>query len=841
MRANRPLVELPLLAALLVASAPAAHAAAPPPAPAKPGGPAHLELPGGRDQHALAVRLEPPHVLARACRAGRPCAPDGGERIALDAAAAARADRATLARLDLGGGKQVCEISVPGERPNESWVMLLAASGAKEPPSVGKPLTGWLGQAKGEPGERRTNVLLREPLAGGTRLVTGSQYEHVSLCGRPATIQTRALDPRDMSWTATSVQSLPPDERAKAPVLKAVRRSEPLASAAPRLLHATAASSATGPTAGTLTDGDLATSWSEGRPGPGTGEFVLMSSSSAVSVSGFELVVRPTQEGPPGGMAPRKLWLVTDRDSFQVDLPEDAWSAPPGTSYGIDLPKPIRSDCVALVLDQAYESKTGSDLTLTELRARTEFDRGSDWSAALKALGQGGAQADAASALLRRGGAAAVEATIRSYDGLDRAAQQRALEVIGAGACSQTAPFYAEHVLVADDAAAADDDLITVLRARLRGCGNDATSALGRLLQSPTMAARRGAIAMELVLTAPAEAIGAIVDVLHLATDEQRAELRAALSTAAGTRRARPAVARELEAARFAQRPLIARIDLLRSIGPGLTTAPGAGAALQQVLSTDHSFRTRYLLLAPAGHLARNADPLATRFLQDTLRSDPDRYVRAEAARASGGIGALAAELGAALRDRGPRVREAALQALAESRPPLAPAAETAAMGLLASDPWTFVREAAAAALGAGSTSTESEDALVAALEDDSSLVRIATLRALGQRKSAEARDRVRAVADQPRETVSVRVAAITTLGQMCDSASLDLLTKLAGRVAAPQLPYDHPLGMAALKALGQIHPADLAERIAPLLLHKVPAAVRQLGQALLRGRGTCR
>jgi HEAT repeat protein len=268
--------------------------------------------------------------------------------------------------------------------------------------------------------------------------------------------------------------------------------------------------------------------------------------------------------------------------------------------------------------------------------------------------------------------------------------------------------------------------------------------------------------------------------------------------------------------------------------------APGAGAALQQVLATDHSFRTRYLLLEPAGHLARNADPLATRFLQDTLRSDPDRYVRAEAARASSGIRPLAPGLAVALGDSGPRVRLAALEALAEMKAPLAPAAEIAVVGLLANDPWTFVREAAAAALGVGATSTESEDALVAALEDDSSLVRIAAVRALGQRKSDAARDRVRAVADQPKETVSVRVAAITALGQMCDSNSLALLTKLAGRVGAPQLPYDRPLGMAALNALGRIHPTDLGDRIAPLLGRNVPAAVRQLAQGLLRARGSC-
>jgi HEAT repeat protein len=847
MRAEARLGLLPLLAAIGFAFAPVARAATPTPAagkpasaPLPPAGPT-LKLPGGRGQHALTVRVEAPFVLAHACPADGPCAAEGGERLPIDPAAAAHADRATLERIDLGGGRQVCELAIPGAGPQERWVMLLAASTGKGTPTVGKPLSGWVGQPKGEPGERRTSVLLHEPARSAVRLVTGTQYEDVSLCGRPATIQARELTPGDMSWAWTSVQSLSAEERAKATVLTAVRRSEPFAAHAPRLLHATAASSATGSTPATLTDGDLASSWSERRPGPGTGEFVLMTSSSAVPVSGFELVVRPTKESEPGGMAPRKLWLATAHELFRLDLPEDAWSAPPGTSYAVDLPKPLRSDCLALVLDDAYESKQATNLTLTELRARTEFDSAADWSAVVKALGEGGPRAEAASALLRRGGAPAVEATIKSYDSLDHATQQRALEVIGAGSCSATASFYAGHILVTSDTAPTEDDVSTVLRDRLHGCGKDATDALARLLQSPTMAERRGAVAMELALNAPAEAVAAIADVLHLASDDQRAELRAALSLAANTRRAKPAVARELAADHFGQRELITRIDLLRAFGPTLATTPGAGAALKQVLATDHSFRTRYLLLAPAGHLARTAEPTAITFLQDTLRADPDRYVRAEAARAGSGIPALAPELGRALHDQGPRVREAALQSLAEGHGPLAAATEPTVGGLLATDPWTFVREAAAAALGAGSSAPGSEAALLTATKDDSSLVRIAALRALGQRKSDDARDRVRAVADEPNETVSVRVAAITTLGQLCDADSLDLLTKLAGRVAAPQLPYDRPLGMAALTALGRIHPADLAARIAPLLGRHVSAPVRQLGQQLLRDKGACK
>jgi HEAT repeat protein len=189
-------------------------------------------------------------------------------------------------------------------------------------------------------------------------------------------------------------------------------------------------------------------------------------------------------------------------------------------------------------------------------------------------------------------------------------------------------------------------------------------------------------------------------------------------------------------------------------------------------------------------------------------------------------------------------VRQAALEAIGDrSGAPAAAAAQARVRPLLLGDRWTFVRTAAAAALGAGRTEEAGDEALVGALEDQSPLVRAAALRALGSRGSQRAADRVHAVADDPREQLEVRVVAVGTLGQLCRRDAVDLLTKLALRAGLAQLPYDRPLGTAALAALGAIHPDDLATRLAPLLARdrRIPAHVRLIARDVTERPGSCR
>ncbi len=843
--ATRPLSSLgtvsatSLLAALL--GTPVA-AAAP--------GPLELDLAASADQHAFAVRVEPGAVLARACRTGTPCGAAGGQRFALPAEVASSWAQAELEAVELESGKRLAQLVLPEPGSSARWVLLLGATPEGEPPAPVALLKAWLGRPKGEPGERVTNAILRERRPRGIRLAVGKRYEHLTVCGRPATVGVRELDPVTLRWRSAGARSLSNEQQSGAVRLLASRLEGSFDPTAPRLLHAVAASSSASGSAAGLTDGDPSTRWAEGRPGPGLGEFVLSSSSSAVAITGFELVLRPVAKAPPEqsarpaaarGAAPRTILLATAEELFAVELREDAWLEPAGTRYRVDLPRAVNTSCVALVLADVHGTGVDAEITVAELRARTELD-GLGWPELVDRLAAASPEAAAAAALLSRGGPAAIAATMQGYERLQPKGRARALDVIDAGSCTETASFYAAR-LVEDRAGGSEDRERIVRRAerRLRSCGPEAAEALGKALTELPAGAEQAAAAAELALIAPRQAVGPIVELLGRSSEQLRRQLRGVLSTAARMRRARPALERALEPERFASRSLLVRIDLLRAIGPELEALSGARGALQQILSTDRSFRTRYLLQVPAGHLGRGGDPVALDFVRQSLLGDPSQHVRAQAARASAEVPALGSALRLALRDRGPRVRQAALEALRTTPGAVDAATASAAAALLRADPWTFVRQAAARALEAAAPSTELDAALLEALEDPAPLVRARVLHVLGARRAIHAAEDIRDVADDPKESTRVRVAAIRALGALCDAEAVDLLTKLAVRAGATVLPYDRPLGLAALGSLGAIGPADLGARIRPLLHPRVPMAIRQLAQEVLSEPGACR
>ncbi len=133
-------------------------------------------------------------------------------------------------------------------------------------------------------------------------------------------------------------------------------------------------------------------------------------------------------------------------------------------------------------------------------------------------------------------------------------------------------------------------------------------------------------------------------------------------------------------------------------------------------------------------------------------------------------------------------------------------------------------------------------DALGRALDDESVAVRRAVLAAVGKSKSAAAGKRVHAIAEDPEEPSEVRTSAIAALGQMCRKDSVALLDKLALRAGDAELPYDRPLGIAALAALAEIHPADLATTLAPLARDKrTPPQVRAITREAIDHPGRCK
>ena len=320
-------------------------------------------------------------------------------------------------------------------------------------------------------------------------------------------------------------------------------------------------------------------------------------------------------------------------------------------------------------------------------------------------------------------------------------------------------------------------------------------------------------------------AIAALLDALPKVDDAVRRELRAALARAAKNPRAFPALEEELAPAKLAARPEIARVDLLRAIGPSLGQVRGAGEAFASLAASASptspstagaEFRTRYLLQAPAAELARAGDARATAFLRDSLRKDPDAHVRRRAAEVAAKV---AARLLSSAPIRWPRSTTATP---ACARPRLSRSAQRArreALRRRASRPrWAvaspptsgpLVRSGAARALAAMPASPSIDKLLVDALADASADVRGHALDALGAHRATAFIDEIRERSTSAEELAVVRARAVLALAAMCDRKGADYWTKLALRTKAPFGEDDRTLGGASIAALGMVHPPD--------------------------------
>lgn len=851
------------IAALACADSIAAAQSPPPPG---------VFAPAGHGQQALAVGLDGTGGLrARVC-AGT-CSPDGGALLPVPDDARRGLSAAKLSTIELADGKLVVRADVPSATEGASFVMLLAA------PLGGKgsePLVIWsgvTGAAKGEIGEERSAAVIDEPAGKkghGRRVLVGERRGDVTLCGRPTVVAAKELDPATLSLArGASVQNLSDADRAGATKLAAKRMPGKPAAGGPnaiRLLRATAASSAVEKKFGTLTDGDLESAWSENKQGDGRGEFVTIGSASEVGITSFELSIKPSGDVPDGA-APKTLYLVTPDRVLEVTMPEDAWRQPAGTRYEVKLAAELHASCVSVVLGESYApaGARAARVTIAEIEAKTPFDGASVESLA-GALAGGGDRSKGAAAMLARAGKAGVTAAIAGYPKLDDAGRQLAAGVVDAAPCADQVPFWAERLVAASAvpevarpggrlqkllAATGEDQDPELIHARdrLRRCGRLAAPALAKIIAGAKggdagAAKARQIAADELSLVAPGEAVPALLDALGGASEAARRDLRAALGRAAQSARALGALRDEVEPAKLKARPEEVAIDLLRAIGPSLGKVEGAGAAFASLATKEASFRSRFLLQAPAAELARAGDAGAAAWLRASLRSDEDAHVRGRAAEVAAKVPALGADLVAAIDDPEVRVRDAAINALADAASfgATAPAGLAASLQKrLAGDDWTFVRAGAARALGALPADPSIDQALATALADGAPDVRGRVLDALGAHRATAFAEQIRERQDDAAESLEVRARAILSLASMCDARSVAAWTKLARGAKAPGDERDRRLGTAAIAALGMLQPKDLADRLAPLLEKDTPPPVREMARAAMGAKSDCR
>jgi HEAT repeat protein len=810
----------------------------------------NVVAPAAAGQQALAAAVADGAIVAKVCPSPTGCTATGGTSIDVPADATPLFKQgARLDDIKLVGGKHVVRIVADGSN-GERFTLFLAAplSGKGETPLV--LWSGFTGQSKGEYGEERVNVVIEEKLGDGTRFIIGEQRNDVTICGRAAVVAAREIDPATLTLKrGASIQSLSDTDRAAAVKLTAKLVAEPHPLPVVSLLRAQTASSAVGKAIGSLTDSDLETSWSENKSGAGRGEFASMTSSSDVAISSFEVVVRPPTTDVPDGTAPKKFYLATQDKLFEVTLPEDGWRKP-GTRFEISLPSELSTSCLAVVLDTAFAPATAdaARVTIAEIIAKTSLDDRTP-EALVEMLS--GERAKPAAALLERAGKPGAEAAMKGYGKLDEAGQRRAEVVIDASPCTVHAPFYVR--MMGDKLAAANpkrskldvDPALEHATDRVRRCGRASASALADLIKTAPPLVKVAAAA-ELALLAPAESVPVLLDELATTDDNLRREMRTALAHAAKNERAWTALGTELDRDHLSTRTQVVQIDVLRSLGPRIGNVTGARDAFVSIWSPEATFRTKFLLLGPAAELARTGDERAQALLLAALRTDTDPHVRLRAAQVSARIPALLSALVDAVDDPEVRVREAAVEALgvpstdAQQAPP-SPLLVAALERRLQKDPFTFVRVHAARSLGQLPATGASDDALASALKDAVSDVRARAIDGLALHRAKNHLVDLRQIADREDESPEVRSRAILALGVLCDASKIDAWTTLARLSMQGMSDGERMIGTAAIAALGDLKPKDLAKRLAPLLDPKAPRNVREAARAAFEAPSECK
>jgi HEAT repeat protein len=735
----------------------------------------------------------------------------------------------TVHAVAIGQGRRVAHARLPVKGEGALAWEAVVAGGRTEP-----IFAGMTGLVTGDPGERSGKAVEIVTSGEVSFVLVGDVREDLGICGQATTLlDPLALYPASLDLRSATVQRLAAETREAAIEVAAVATGHGLDVPLARLLVARG-TSVSGASAGALTDGDATTTWSEERPGAGQGEFVVMTAPQSVPIARLEVTVGPPGEAPePNATAPRTFYLVTGSEAFRVTLPEDAWQKR-AQAFGIVLPHPIATACLALVLgDASLPHSPHPDVTLSELTAYSEFD-GPDRTLDYVASKLSSDRGIAAAAVLERAGDPALAAVERTYDSLDAPGKALSMDVASAHArCDQAAPLLVRGLCEARGQAPRK------AREKLGRCPGAAAVLAKKVVDD---AATRACVAPALASMAPKEALVPLADAMGKATGDSR-ETRSALRSSFA--HALDSAPREPLAALLADssRSPDTKLEILRAAGPRVADVRAeAGTTIADLWLGSPPMRTRYLSLDPMATLARTGDAAAVARLVQVLEHDADWPVRAHAAEVSGGVAPTQQALQSALvhtaGDSEPRVREAALAALAASPPPPAIAS---ARAILFQDAWPFVRHQAVLLLGNAPASKEVDEALGDALGDGSSDVRAAVVAALGTRRVTESRQALRERLDDKGEDTDVRAAAAQALGAVCDARSVDRLTEWAREIGEREASdEDRRIAGGALEGLATLHPKDLKARLAPLLAATAPAEARKAAEGALQAVGSC-
>ena len=762
--------------------------------------------PAGGGLGAVTARLDfaGRRLLVRGC-ASAPCDPVTGEATAISLGDALDIAGSSVAAVSIGAGRRVLLVRArSASRPGVAWEAIVAGGASSAAQVIWSGATGF--DAEGEGAGHRVRV-------EDGAIYVAELHRELTICGQSETlISPHRLDGASMTLHAVALERIGKAARDGATKLEATPATDaPIGS----ILGVRGASTNDGASA-LLVDGDPATAWSEARKGDGRGEFVVFSSAKSLPLEKLSLVVRPTKE-LAGFAQPRSLWVVVDDATYRVELPVVEAG---GGRVDVLLPTPASTTCVAIALERAASAATDAVVGLAEVdgvpvvpsTVHTLDD-------VVTLLDSTGTAVDLATRLLASAGARGARVLVSKLATLGEDGKGRAVEVFESTPCADGAPGLAR--LSWD----AGKETIAAARTALDACGGEASKAIGEAFAAGPEVARE-ALAERYARVDPKGALEAILAIVPKAAATRRRTYRLALALIAGTSMGRDAIAAWLLAHAGAPSPLAPgesdpTLELGRGIASGAdVTAPMSdgrtlvaplSAALLSHASEAQSFERRWLASAPIAALAAKGDVPSLAWMR-ALFASSDRYLRARAAEVSSGVDALRPELIGALGDADARVRQHALESLRRGGEA---GATSPALGLLAGDAWTFVRVAAADLLGDSKGGVDVDVALAKATDDPAKSVRAASVHALAMRGAKGQVKAIRARALDDEEAIDVRREAIDALGTLCDDASADDLYELAKRW--PESDATRSLGLAAIVALGEIHPKDLADRLSAI------------------------
>lgn len=552
-----------------------------------------------------------------------------------------------------------------------------------------------------------------------------------------------------------------------------------------------------------LTDLDPKTVWTV--PAKTENATATFSLPSALNLTKITVVA------PDGGFLPSSFSLLTQSNEVRVDLEK------PTRAASIALEAPGRTECLAIAIKEAAPLKR----SIAEVFVSTHFEGRSraDLVAALST-----AEGDDAAAILKATNQETISLLENAFDGMNEQGKGLALDVAASvGECESSSALFVRA------ATSGNKEIAKKGEARVLRCGKKSAAALKNALAGKKEDAREFAATM-LALVAPSSSAEELSRALVAGgTPATRRAIRGALAKAI----------RDVDSDRIA--PLLfppdandqAALDLVRAgvhrLGDAGSEAKRTVARLSGTATADE----RYLLCEPARALA---SPSSLQLLAD-LASDKDPHVRARAVELSSATPFLIPILAKAALDPEPRVREAAFKSLTTVGWAEGSVVFTNAM---LRDRWTFVRTAAASSLARLPASPSTDNAIAEGLNSNSKPVKAALLDGIEAAADPSRAALLEARLDEHKDDQETQARIAKALGAMCYSSSIEPLVRAANRTDGGESRGAVDVTVAAVSALGRLHPANLKERIGGLA-SSPENSVKEAYQRALAEKETCK